>query len=152
MKDSIKIKGQIEITLTREGTVIEKRVVDNVITTAGMAQIALLAGDASAVPFTYLQLGIGTTAANAADTTLESPITDTGLERAAATVSRVTTTNTNDTLQLLKAWTATGAKAVTECGAFNDATTGTLLGRQVFSAINTASGDGLTVTYKFKFS
>lgn len=152
MKDAIKIKGQIEIALTRDGKVIEKRIIDNTITTAGMAQIALLAGDASAVPFTYLEVGIGTTAANAADTALESAITDTGLERAAATVSRVTTTNTNDTLQLLKAWTATGAKAVTECGAFNAASTGTMLGHQVFSAITTANGDGLTVTYKFKFS
>ena len=77
---------------------------------------------------------------------------DTGLARAAATVTRVTTTVTNDTLQLVKTWTATGAKAITEVGAFNSASTGIMLGRQVFSAINTANTDTLTITYKFKFA
>jgi hypothetical protein len=152
MKDEVKMKGTIEVIQTRNGKEIERRLIENTITKTGMAQMALLAGDAAAVPFTYLEVGIGTTGATADDTALESAITDTGLERAAATVSRVTTTNTNDTLQLLKTWTSTGAKAVTECGAFNAASTGTMLGRQVFSAINVANGDGLTVTYKFKFS
>ena len=99
--------------------------------------------------FTYLAVGIGTTAADAADTALESEIVDSGLERAAATCSRVTTDVTNDTAQLLKSWSVTGTKAVTEAGALNAASTGTLLGRQVFSAINVVSGDTLQITYKF---
>jgi hypothetical protein len=122
----------------------------NLITTAGKAGVASrINGDGSEAAFTYLAVGTGTTAADAADTTLETEIVDSGMERAAATASRVTTDVTNDTAQLVKTWTVTGTKAVTECGALNAASTGTLLGRQVFSAINVVSGDTLAVTYKF---
>jgi len=48
--------------------------------------------------------------------------------------------------------TASGAKAVTECGALNAASSGTLLGHQVFSAINVTSGDTLELTYNFSFA
>jgi hypothetical protein len=153
MKDAIKIKGVINLKLIRKGELIEEREVVNTITKTGLAELANLAGNVtSPVAFTYLELGIGTTASTSDDTALESKITDTGLERASATVSRQTTTASNDTLQLLKQWTATGAKAVTECGAFNDASAGTMLGRQVFSVINTVSGDTLQLTYKFIFA
>jgi hypothetical protein len=122
----------------------------NLVTTAGKAGVASrINGDGALAAFTYLAVGVGTTAADAANTTLESEIVDSGLERAAATCSRVTTDVTNDTAQLLKSWSVTGTKAVTECGALNAASTGTLLGRQVFSAINVISGDTLQVTYKF---
>lgn len=135
------------------GRSVDELVVKNLITTTGKA---LTAGriNASGAPaaVTYLAVGIGTTAANAADTALEDEIVDSGLERAAATCTLVTTTTTNDTAQLVKSWSVTGSKAVTECGAFNDATTGTILGRQVFSAINVISGDTLAITYKFKVS
>lgn len=151
--DSIKIKGIIEIEQLRNGEVIAKRKIKNVITNAGKAEVANLVGSVSGEsPFTYLGVGIGTTAAAAADTALESEIVDSGLERAAATVTRQTTTVANDTLQLVKSWSSTGAKAVTECGALNAASVGILLGRQVFSAINVVSGDAIQVTYKFIFA
>ena len=67
-------------------------------------------------------------------------------------MSRVTTTVTNDTTQLVKTWTATGAKAVTECGVLNASSAGILLGRQVFSSITTANQDQITVTYKIVLS
>lgn len=153
MNETLKVKGLISLTLTdKDGNVKDKREVKNTITNAGLAQIALLAGDASAVPFTYLALGTGTTAAAATDTTLETETSASGLARAAATVSRVTTTVTNDTLQLLKAFTAGASAAITECGILNDASDGTLLGRQVFSAVNVVSGDILTITYKVSFA
>lgn len=153
MNESLSIEGRFEVVLKRDGKVIESRLVKNIITNAGKSEIANLAGNVSSpVAFTYLALGIGTAAADATDTVLGSEITNTGLGRSAATVSRVTTTVTNDTLQLVKEWTATGAKAVTEVGAFNNASTGTMLGRQVFSAINTANGDTIEVTYKFIFA
>jgi len=153
MKDNLKLKGLISLTLTdSNGNVKDKREIKNTITSAGLAQIALLAGDASAVPFTYLALGTGTTAADASDTALKTETSASGLARAAATVSRVTTTVTNDTLQLLKAFTAGASAAITECGMFNAASTGTILGRQVFAAVNVVSGDILTITYKVSFA
>lgn len=122
----------------------------NTITNKGKeASTSRLGVAAGTTAFTYLAVGTGTTAAAATDTALEAEITDTGLGRAAATVTQVTTTTTNDTLQLVKQWTASGAKAVTECGAFNAASGPVLLGRQVFSAVNVANTDILQITYKF---
>ncbi|MEI8032788.1 MAG: hypothetical protein WCH05_05550 [Chlorobiaceae bacterium] len=151
---ALKITGQFILEMhDLEGNLVESRQMQNLITSAGKAAIAGLVGNTGAVTaFTYLAVGIGTTAAAIGDTALQSEITDTGLARAAATVSRQTTTVTNDTLQLTYTWTATGAKAVTELGALNAASSGVLLGRQVFSAINTSNGFGLTLTYKFQFS
>ena len=122
----------------------------NLVTSAGSAGVASrINGDGAEAAFTYLAVGIGTTAAAAGDTTLGTEIIDSGLARAAATCSRVTTDVTNDTAQLLKSWTVSGTKAVTECGALNAAAAGTLLGRQVFAAINVVSGDTFQITYKF---
>lgn len=135
------------------GSYKENLVIKNLVTTAGKALAAGLLG-ASGAPaaVTYLEVGTGTTAAAAGNTALETAITDSGLARAAATVSLVTTTTTNDTLQLLKSWSVSGTKAVTECGAFNASSAGSMLGRQVFSAINVISGDTLQITYKFAVS
>lgn len=94
----------------------------------------------------------GGTSANAGDTTLMSEITTGGGARAAATASRVTTTVTNDTAQLLLTFNFTASFAVTESGALNASSAGTLLARQVFSAINVANGDSLQVTWKFQAS
>lgn len=128
-------------------------VIRNLVTNAGFAGMASRCNGAGAeAAFTYLGVGIGTTAAAAGNTTLESEIVDSGLARAAATCTRVTTTETNDTAQLDKTFTVTGTKAVTECGALNAGSGGVLLGRQVFSAINVVNGDTLQITYKFKFS
>ena len=77
---------------------------------------------------------------------METPITDTGLQRAAATASIVTTTVADDTAQLLKAFTATGVKAVTESAVFNASSAGTMLARQTFAAITTADTDTLQIT------
>ena len=149
----MKVKGWFEVELIRDGETIAKRKTKNTITNVGKAEIANLIGNVSSpTAFTFLGVGVGTAAAAATDTTLGSEIVDTGLARAAATMSRVTTTTTNDTVQLLKAWTATGVKAVTECGFFNAVTVGILGGRQVFTAVNTANGDILQITYKIQLT
>ena len=123
----------------------------NLVTNVGFAGAASRINGADAeAAFTYLAVGIGTTGAAVGDTTLESEIVDSGLERAAGSASRVTTTETDDTAQLVKTWTVSGTKAVTEAGVLNAASVGVLLARQVFSAINVVSGDSLQLTYKIK--
>jgi len=144
----MKVKGLITISLN--GEVVRK--IKNTITNAGLAQVALLSGDAAAVPFTYLALGTGTTGAAAGDTTLETETSASGLARASAAVTQVTTTETDDTSQLLKAFTAGASVAVTECGILNASSAGTLLGRQVFAAVNVVSSDVLTITYQVAFA
>lgn len=124
--------------------------ISNLVTNAGMAGVASrINGDGAAAAFTYIAIGTGTTAANATDTTLQTEITTNGGERAAATASRTTTDVTNDTATLVHTFTFTGSFAVTESGVLNAASTGTLLARQVFSAINVVSGDSLQITWNF---
>ena len=122
----------------------------NLITNVGHAAAnARLSGQGAYGTFVNLAIGIGTTAAAAADTALTSEITTGGGSRGAATASQVTTTVANDTTQLVKTWTFTSAFAVTEEGILDSATTGgNLLAHQVFAAVNVASGDSLQITHK----
>ncbi len=122
--------------------------ISNMVTNAGKAAVAgLMTGDVTNF-FDYIAVGTGTTAAALTDTALQTEIVDSGLERAVSTNSRVTTDVTNDTAQFVKTFTITGTKAVTESGVLDSASTGVLLARQVFSAINVASGDSLQITWK----
>jgi len=127
--------------------------VRNLITNAGFAGVASrLNGAGSEAAFTYIALGTGTTAANVADTALETEIATGGGSRANATASRVTIVVTNDTAQLQHTFNFTGTFAVTESGILNAASSGVLLARQVFSAVNVVSGDSLQVTWKVQAS
>lgn len=122
----------------------------NLVTSAGKAGVASrLNGAGGEAAFTYIAVGTGTNAAAAGDTTLQTETATSGLSRANATASRVTTTVTNDTAQLVNTFTVTGSVAVTESGVLNAASVGTLLARQVFSAVNVVNGDSLQITWKF---
>jgi hypothetical protein len=111
----------------------------NVITNTGKAGMAgRLIWDSSEGStigqFNELALGIGTTAVDATDTALESEIVDSGLDRAVATLSRVTTDEANDTAKLVHTWTSlTNTKAVTEIGIFN--ADDIMLSHQVFPSV-----------------
>ena len=119
------------------------------ITNAGMAEVAGLIGTdttGDVTAFDYIAIGTGTTAPSATDTALVSE-----QQRAAATGTRVTTTVTNDTLQLVKdAFSFSGSYAITEVGVFNASTGGTMLSRSTFSAVNVTANDTLKVTVKIQ--
>lgn len=119
----------------------------NLVTNAGMAGVASrINGAGSEAAFTYIAIGTGTTAAAAGNTTLETEITTGGGARASATASRTTTDVTNDTARLVRTFNFTSTFAVTEAGALNAASSGVLLNRQVFTAVNVVNGDSLQVT------
>lgn len=131
----------------------------NLITSAGKAAAASrLNGSGGAAAFTSIGIGTGTTAANVADTAMETGKAADGtgdsgvhaLPTASVTASRVTTTVTNDTAQLVGTITFSASLAVTESGVFNADTNGTMIARQVFSAVNVVSGDTLQLTWKIK--
>jgi hypothetical protein len=132
----------------------------NLITNVGFAGLAArimwdAAEGATVKQFKYLALGISATAAAVTDTILGSEIVDSGLARAVATLTRATTTQTNDTATLTYTWTsATNTKAVTECGVFSDSSGGILLGHQVFPSISLVgtNNDQLVLTYSIKES
>lgn len=151
--NTITLKGTYTFEIRDvNGNIRDGFTIDNIVTNVGKAQLALLTGDASAVPFTYLALGTSSTAVAATDTTLGAEITDSGLERAVGTVSRVTTTVTNDTFQITKTWTATGSKTVEEVGVFNAASTGTMLSHALTTSKPVSSGETITGTYQLRFS
>lgn len=126
---------------------------ENVITNTGLAAMAGLVGNVGSITaFTRLAVGTSNTAASASQTALVAEITTLGLERAAATVTRSTTTQTNDTLQFDKTWSASGAVTVEEIGVFNDPTTGIMLARKVTGTKALATGEDLIATYKIIFT
>lgn len=130
------------------GTYAFDKNISNLVTNAGKASVAgLLTGDVTNF-FDYIAVGTGTTAANVADTTLETESATAGLSRATSTNSQVTTDVTNDTAQFVKSFSVTGSVAVTESGVLDASSAGTLLCRQVFSAINVVNGDTLQITWK----
>lgn len=137
----------------QSGRIRGANIVHNLITSAGKAGVASrLNGSGAEAAFTYLAVGTGTNAAAAGDTTLQTELATSGLSRVNATATRVTTSVTNDTAQLQTTFTVTGTAAVTEAGILNAASTGTLLSRQVFSAVNVVNGDSLQLTYKVQAS
>lgn len=130
-----------------------KMVISNLVTNAGFAGVASRINGSGAVnPFIYIAVGTGTNAADVTDTTLQTESSTSGLSRASSTASRVTTTVTNDTAQDVLTFTVTGTVAVTESGVLSESSSGVLLCRQVFSAINVVNGDSLQITWKIKAS
>jgi hypothetical protein len=135
------------------GYMSASKVIGNLVTNAGFAGAAgRLMGSGAPAAFTYIAVGTSATAAAVTDTTLGAESVSAGLSRVAGTASLVTTTVTNDTAQLTTTFTVSGTVAVTESGVLNAASVGTLLCRQVFSAINVVSGDSLAITWKVKQS
>jgi len=156
MKDSLEIIGKVRIQLLdKDGNLKQDSgFQNNLITNAGKAAAAgLIANTGAVTAFTYFALGTSSTAAAVTDTTLGAEITDTGLARTAATISRITTSVTNDTLQFTYTWTATGVKTIQEVGIFNASSSGTMLTHKILSAsITTANTDQVTVTYTLQLS
>lgn len=151
--EQLTIKGRIHFQIKDAlGNIKQEWDVNNTVVSAGKAQIALLAGDATATPFTFLAVGTSATAVTIGQTALVGEVTDTGLARAAATVSRTTTTVTNDTLQLVYTWTATGTKVIEEIGVFNASSGGTMLARALTSTKTLVNNDQLIATYKVAFA
>ena len=119
----------------------------NLVVNTGRAGVASRINGAGAeAVFTYIAIGTGTTAAAAAQTTLVTEITTGGGARVSGSVSRTTTTVTNDTARTQATFTFSASFAVTEVALLNAASAGTMLNRSVFTAVNVASGDTLQVT------
>lgn len=152
----VKVQGFIRLQVKdKNGVVIhDTGFGKNVITNAGLAAIAGLVGNTGSITaFSYLAVGTsGSGPTDATKTTLVAEITDTGLERASATVSRSTTNQTNDTLQFDKVWTATGSKSILEVGVFNASSSGTMLARKVITQVDVVNTNTLTATYKIIFT
>lgn len=132
---------------------------ENLVVNTAFPDVAgLINGATSPASYEFIGIGTGTTAATATDTALETEINNDGNPSftnrgGAGTASRVTTTVTNDTAQVVKTFTI-GAftPAVTESGYFNSNTAGTMFARQTFSAVNLVLNDNFQVTWQIAVS
>ena len=140
MNDGLKLRGDVALVLRdKDGNIKETRDVKNLIVDTGLNFICdRMKDDETAM--THMALGSGSTAAAAGDTTLGSQ-----LGSREALDSATVTNNQIVYVASFEAGDATGA--VTECGLFNASTGGTMLCRTVFSVVNKAADDTLTVNW-----
>lgn len=121
------------------------------ITNTGMASVAgLILTDVGDTAYDYVGIGDSNTAESAAHTDLQG----TTKVRAAGTGTRVTTTQTNDTAQIVYTFSSSdglsGTDSIQEAAVFNAAAAGTMLFRKIFTAksCDWDAGDTLEVTAK----
>jgi len=118
----------------------------------GMAQVAgLILTDVGGTAFDYIGIGTSNAAESADHTDLQTPV-----KRKTATGTRVTTTFTNDTAQLVATFAAadtlSGSNNIAEAGVFTAVSAGVMLFRKIFTAksVDWDAGDTLEVTAKCK--
>jgi len=146
LNDAIKLKGRVSIVLKdKNGKVKETRNVENLIVTTGLNYIASRMKDASATAMTHMGLGSGSTAASAGQTDLVSI-----LGSREAIDSTTVSTNTIVYVSNFEAGDATGA--IVEAGIFNASSGGTMLCRTVFSVVNKAADDSMSITWTITIS
>lgn len=148
--DQAPLKGIVRYQLYDRpgGRLLASGIQYNQIKNTGKAEVAKLIGSGlSGTAFSYLAIGTDNTANSASQTTLVAEITTGGGQRAAATVTNVTTTVTNDTARFTYQWTFSSSFTVQEAGILNAASNGVLLGRVLIGPISVVSGNLLTVQY-----
>lgn len=142
------LKGRWYISLYGpDGELKESREGDNVVCTNGkemLCQFLLSAVTTATNTFKYIAIGTDSTAEAAANIAL-----GTESSRHTGTVSYV-----SNQIYQVKATFATGSGtgAIVEYGLFNSSTGGTMLSRDVESAINKGANDTLTCTLQITFS
>lgn len=107
-------------------------------------QTNLIGGLGGTVP-KYVGQGTGTGTTALTDTDLFTPTTE---ARVAGTVTRLTTTQTNDTLQVQGTITAAAAETITNAGVFDAATAGNLYMKGDFTGIALSANDSISYTFK----
>lgn len=142
-KEQVKLSGHINFKLFDEtGNLKDEKDIKNVVVTVGKSYLALwLTAATQSDPFMqYIALGTGTNAAVAGDTALQTELAT----RVAGTLS--STTNVWQNQAVFGAGVNTGA--ITEAGIFSASSSGTMLARQTFSAVNKGALDSLQVTWQ----
>ena len=144
INENLKLSGQLNIVLKdKAGNVKEEREVKNLVVNTGLAFIISRMKGTSKAVMSHMALGSGTTAAAASQTDLVSVLGS----RETLTSSTISGTNDEKLVYLatFDAGDATGA--VSEAGIFNGSSGADMLCRTVFSVVNKASDDTLSVTW-----
>ena len=139
INDTIKVTGELKLTLTKPDGNTHETVVPNIVVTDGKEYIASRMKDATATAMSHMAIGTGSTAAAAGDAALGSE---------AGRVALTSTTVTSNAVAYVATFGAgTGTGAITEAGILNASSGGDLLCRTVFSVINKGAADTLGITW-----
>jgi hypothetical protein len=149
INENLKLSGQLNIVLKdKAGNIKDQREVKNLVVNAGLAYIASRMKDTTKGAMSHMALGSGTTAAAASQTDLV------GLLGSREALDSTTISGSNNEkvvyVASFEAGDATGA--VTEAGIFNASTSGDMLCRTVFSVVNKAADDTMSVTWTITLS
>tara|TARA_Y100000114_G_scaffold147498_1_gene159356 strand:- start:258 stop:704 length:447 start_codon:yes stop_codon:yes gene_type:complete len=142
ISDNLSLQGRLDIVVNApDGSIKEKHSVKNVVVTTGKNYVASRMAGTSASVMSHMSIGTGTTAAAASDTTLAT--------ESARVALTSTTVNNNDVVYVatFPSNTPSSAAAITEAGIFNASSGGSMLCRTVFSPVNKATADSLTITW-----
>ena len=149
INENLKLSGQLNIVLKdKAGNVKDEREVKNLVVNKGLEYIASRMKDASKSVMSHMGLGSGTTAAAASQTDL---VTLLGAREALDSTTIAGSNNEKVVyVSAFEAGDATGA--VTEAGIFNASSGGDMLCRTVFSVVNKAADDTMSVTWTITLS
>lgn len=148
-RDSLQLEGTVGLVLVdAQGNVKDERYFSNLVVDSGKAWIAkrFALATPSVTPMTHMGLGTGSTGPS--DTTRTTLLTEIGTRKTVTTDD--TTTAQVKYSATFNAGEATGA--LTEAGIFTALTTGTMLCRTVFSTVNKAAADVLTINWTITIS
>lgn len=122
----------------------------NVITNVGKAYAAnkISNGNNTSVA-NFIGWGTGAGTAAVADTAL---FTEAAEARVAGTQSRVTTTVTNDTAQVVGTLTSASGQTITNVGLFDASTAGNMVEHSDFTGVPLLAGDSIQFTIGWQFS
>ena len=145
-KDTSKVTGMVNVVVRDEttGAIKQEFTVPNLVVDTGLDFIASRMKGATATVMGHTAVGTGTTAADAADTTLETELARSALAS--------TTVTANSVAYVATYPAGTGTGALTEAGILNAASGGTMLCRTVFAVINKSAADSMTVTWTVTIS
>jgi hypothetical protein len=157
-----KLFGAVDIKITRANPkwwqsktlnlgCVGKRVVTTAFVNYLRDDLANASGGADISTFKYHECGTGTTAEAIGDTALVTPCTS-ALNPDSTRASGTQVNSVAKTYSSVGTLTFDASAAVTEHGLFNAASSGTLMDRTVFSAVNVASGDSIQFTYTLTIS
>lgn len=142
LNDKLSLTGALTISVN--GEVVRK--INNLVVTSGKELVAANLQGGTPAQVTYMAVGIGTTAANIADTTLESELDRNALTTPGGTVSGAVVSYQSTWLP------GDGTGAITEAGLFTAETGGTMLARTVFPVVNKGAEDTVTIVWDVTIS
>lgn len=116
-----------------------------VFTDVGRAQLTSALNNTQLTSPTYIGWGTSSTAAAASQTALQTASAE---SRTNGTKSRITTTVSNDTYQVVGTITSAGSQTITEAALFDASTSGNMYVRGVFTGIALGTGDSIAFTIK----